>query len=46
MCIDMKTRRSTTWPDDTLARVQALHEAHCLRPPPPEVGRSIGIRRK
>jgi acyl-CoA thioester hydrolase len=46
ICIDMKTRRSTTWPEDRLAGVQALHEAHSGRPRPPEVGRSIGIRRK
>jgi acyl-CoA thioester hydrolase len=46
ICIDMKTRRSTTWPDDRLARVQALQEAHSRRARPPEIGRSIGIRRK
>ena len=45
ICIDMTTRRSTTWPEDRLARLQALHEAHSARPRPPEVGRSIGIRR-
>jgi hypothetical protein len=42
----MKTRRSTTWPDETFARLQALHEAHSRRPRPPDIGRSIGIRRK
>ncbi|MEO7726421.1 MAG: thioesterase family protein [Burkholderiales bacterium] len=46
MCIDMTTRRSTTWPADRLARVRALHEAHAQRPRPAEVGRVIGIRRK
>jgi acyl-CoA thioester hydrolase len=46
ICIDMTTRRSTTWPEDRLALVQALHDAHSLRPRSPEVGRSIGIRRK
>ena len=46
MCIDMTTRRSTTWPADRLARLQALHEAHSLRLRPAEVGRIIGIRRK
>ena len=46
ICIDMTTRRSTTWPEDRLARLQALHEAHRQRPRPKEVGRSIGIRRK
>ena len=46
ICIDMKTRRSTTWPDDSLARIQALQEAHSRHARPPEIGRSIGIRRK
>src|SRR6185295_10359819 len=46
ICIDMTTRRSTSWPEDRLTRLQALHEAHSLRPRPSEVGRSIGIRRK
>src|SRR5262249_41140542 len=46
ICIDMATRRSTTWPEDRLARLKALHEAHSGRPRPPEVGRTIGIRRK
>lgn len=46
ICIDMTTRRSATWPDDRLARLRALHEAHSERPRPPEVGRTIGIRRK
>ena len=46
MCIDMTTRRSTTWPADQLERLQALHEAHSKRPRPAEVGRIVGIRRK
>ena len=46
ICIDMTTRRSTTWPDDQLARLRAVHTAHSQRPRPPEVGRVIGIRRK
>ena len=46
ICIDMQTRRSTTWPEDTLARVQDLQEAHSRRARPAEIGRSIGIRRK
>ena len=43
--IDMATRRSTTWPDDQIATLQAVHSAHLQRPRPPEVGRRIGIRR-
>jgi len=46
ICIDMTTRRSTTWPDDRFARLRALHEVHSRRPRPAEVGRVIGIRRK
>ena len=46
ICIDMTTRRSATWPDDRLARVRVLHEAHSRRPRPAEIGRVIGIRRK
>ena len=46
MCIDMTTRRSTVWPADRLARMQALLETHSRRPRPAEVGRVIGIRRK
>jgi len=46
ICIDMGTRRSTTWPDNRLALLQAVNDVHSQRPRPPEVGRSIGIRRK
>ena len=46
VCIDMTTRRSTTWPDDRLARLRTLHKAHSRRPRPAEIGRVIGIRRK
>jgi acyl-CoA thioester hydrolase len=46
ICIDMTTRRSTTWPGDQLARLQSVHDAHRRRPRPAEVGRTIGIRRK
>jgi acyl-CoA thioester hydrolase len=46
ICIDMTTRRSTNWPADRMARLQALHETHSRRPRPAEVGRVIGIRRK
>lgn len=46
ICIDMTTRRSTTWPDEQMVRLRVLHTAHSQRPQPPEVGRTIGIRRK
>jgi acyl-CoA thioester hydrolase len=46
ICIDMATRRSTTWPDDQVARLRVVHSAHRQRPRPAEAGRTIGIRRK
>ena len=46
ICIDMTTRRSTTWPDDQLAHLRVVHAAHLRRPRPAEAGRTIGIRRK
>jgi acyl-CoA thioester hydrolase len=46
ICIDMTTRRSTTWPDDRFECLRAVHEAHSRRPRPAEIGRVIGIRRK
>ena len=46
MCIDMATRRPTTWPDDVQEKLAALHQVHRDRPMPAELGRIIGIRRK
>ena len=46
ICIDMSTRRSTVWPDEQMARLNAVYQAYQQRPRPPEVGRVIGIRRK
>lgn len=46
ICIDMTTRRSTTWPDQQLDNLRVVHRAHCQRPRPREMGRTIGIRRK
>jgi acyl-CoA thioester hydrolase len=45
ICIDMATRRSTTWAEDQLANLQVVHAAHRARPRPAEAGRTIGIRR-
>jgi acyl-CoA thioester hydrolase len=45
ICIDMTTRRSTTWPDDQIDRLRVVHVAHLRRPRPSEAGRTIGIRR-
>ncbi len=45
ICMDMQTRRSTSWPAACLARISALFEMHRSRPRPVEAGRIIGIRR-
>jgi acyl-CoA thioester hydrolase len=46
ICMDMNLRRSTTWSEEPLARIAALHAAHQMLPKPVESGRAIGIRRK
>lgn len=46
MCIDMATRRSTSWPADAMEKLTLLWAVHSTRPRPPEAGRLIGIRRK
>ncbi len=44
--IDMKTRRTTPWPADIRARLDAILEATASLPLPERVGRKIGIPRK
>lgn len=46
VCVDMHTRRSTTWPEEALARMAALFAVHRERARPSEAGRVMGIRRK
>jgi acyl-CoA thioester hydrolase len=46
MCIDMNVRRSTSWPEETQARIAALHEVHRHRSRPAEIGHVIGIPRR
>ncbi len=41
--VDMATRRSAPIPDDIGARLAAVREAHAALPPPPGVGRVIGL---
>jgi acyl-CoA thioester hydrolase len=45
ICMDMTVRRSSTWTDEALENIAALHAAHASLPKPPEVGNLIGIRR-
>lgn len=44
--IDMSGPRVAPMPDDILARVRAVYDAHRSLPRPERVGRGIGIRRK
>lgn len=46
MCIDMATRRSTSWPPDAMEKLNLLWAVHRTLPRPAEAGRVIGIRRK
>lgn len=44
--VDLNSRRVTPWPDDGLARIDALVAAHARLPRPPEVGRHVGAPRR
>ena len=44
--VDMAGPRSAPLPDDVYAKVEALLAEHRLLPPPPQLGRKIGIRRR
>ncbi|WP_439573286.1 thioesterase family protein [Phreatobacter sp.] len=44
--MDMRTRRSTAFPDDISARLKAWHNTGLVRGRPEGVGQVIGIRRK
>jgi acyl-CoA thioester hydrolase len=46
LCVDMSTRRATTWPANVIDTFTAVHAIQASRPRPPEVGRVIGIRRQ
>lgn len=43
--VDLATRRSAPYPEDLLANVVAVTEAHASLPVPEQVGHSLGIRR-
>ena len=43
--VDMATRRSAPFPDDLVAGIEALREAHRALPKPDQAGATIGIRR-
>ncbi|MGF7161378.1 acyl-CoA thioester hydrolase [Rhodoligotrophos appendicifer] len=46
MHVDVQTKKSTPFPEDVLAKIKAMHEAHAHLPVPPQVGHVIGIPRK
>ena len=44
--VDATGPRAAPFPDEVLARLQALHEAQAGQPPPPQAGRAIAIPRR
>ena len=46
MHIDMVTRRSAPFPPDIQARLANMKSEHAATPVPPQVGRTLGIRRR
>ena len=46
MHVDLKSKKSSTFPADVLKRIKIAHEAHKSLPVPLQVGHKIGIRRK
>lgn len=46
LSLDLTSRRTTPWPDDLRANVEAFKEAASGLPRPERAGRSIGIPRK
>ena len=44
--VDLGARRSAPFPDDVLARIEEMHEAHIGLPRPPQLGHVIAIPRK
>lgn len=43
--VDLEARRSTPYPEDIRARIQAVQGAHAGLSRPPQIGARIGIRR-
>jgi acyl-CoA thioester hydrolase len=46
MHMDIETRRSAPWREETMTRLEAIAAAHKPLPRPEQAGRIIGIRRK
>ena len=43
--VDLEARRSTPYPEDIRARLEAVRQAHAGLPRPRQIGATIGIRR-
>jgi acyl-CoA thioester hydrolase len=46
MHVDMAAKRSSPFPEDVLAKITAMHNAHKELPRAPQIGRVIGIKHK
>lgn len=46
MNVDLNARRSAPYPDEAMAKIQAMTAAHSRLPRPPQAGAQVGIRRK
>jgi acyl-CoA thioester hydrolase len=44
--VSLETHKTSNFPDDIKARIDAMREAHVALPIPPQVGHRIGIPRK
>jgi acyl-CoA thioester hydrolase len=45
LCVDLKKRHSTQFPDNVQAEIQSLSRSHADLPRPDNIGHQIGIRR-
>jgi acyl-CoA thioester hydrolase len=46
MHVDMRAKKSSTFPTHVLEKIEAMHTAHKALPVPPQVGHRIGIPHK
>ena len=46
LCVDLKSRKVTNWPEHTLKAFEKILAVHSKLPLPPEVGRKIDLKAK
>lgn len=46
MCVNLKERKASTFPESVMANIERLSAEHADIPAPENIGRKIGIRRK